>query len=434
MSEQILARLKRKLDELAAYGGVDAETSRNALKEELQLYVLNFIYHHPKYSKWIMYGGSALRIIHGLDRMSVDLDFEMSQPITKEFLEEFKKEIEGHFTNSYGAGADFLTVKITNSRGLTLKFHVGEELSFGHPSKQVHVKIDLNQFVAPKTVTERRPINRDQLSFVITTYNMGSLMASKIAAIFLRGTRGVGKATYEEKGRDIYDLLWYMDKKVIPDIDYLIAKGIDAKDLRSLFDKLTHRMNKVSKENLEQDLLPLFTNRMSIENWLENWLESYFRLLDDYKISTVTTLAKIQWDDNLRNHTFIPRNRTLISTFTYNTEDNESVHIRYVVSEDWVLFHGGDLTIEPDQVLSDKTEFPSERWSMTHEIEDIFNRYTTLFDQKTERYFKKTNRTMLGNEIVTKVIRMTADNFNQKEEIVLNMSALVSCELDDLLK
>ena len=104
---------------------------------------------------------------------------------------------------------------------MLLKFHVGEELSFGHPSKQVHVKIDLNHFVAPKTVTERRPINRDQLSFVIMTYNMSALMASKIAAIFLRGTRGVGEAVYEEKGRDIYDLLWYMNKKVVPDFDYL---------------------------------------------------------------------------------------------------------------------------------------------------------------------------------------------------------------------
>ena len=75
MSEQISTILKRKLDDLSAYGGIDAETRRNALKEELQFYVLSFIYHHPEYGKWIMYGGSALRIIHGLDRMSVDFVF-----------------------------------------------------------------------------------------------------------------------------------------------------------------------------------------------------------------------------------------------------------------------------------------------------------------------------------------------------------------------
>ena len=63
-------------------------------------------------------------------------------------------------------------------------------------------------------------------------------MASKIAAIFLRGTRGVGKAIYEGKGRDIYDLLWYIhpDRKVVPDLDYLAARDVkEAKDLRTLF-------------------------------------------------------------------------------------------------------------------------------------------------------------------------------------------------------
>ena len=41
---------------------------------------------------------------------------------------------------------------------------------------------------------------------------------------------------------------------------------------------------------------------------------------------------------------------------------------------------------------------------------------------------------MLGDNITTKVIRMTADKLNQKEEILLNKSTLLSCELDDLLK
>src|SRR3989338_6989842 len=161
MSEQIIAVLRGKLNDLGPQGGMDPEAPRNAAKEELQYYVLNFIYHHPEYSKWTMYGGSALRIIHGLDRMSVDLDFEASHAVNEKFLDELKNEIEEHFKNTYGVGVDFLTIKVTTGRGLLLKFHVGEELSFGHPSKQVHIKIDLNHFVASKTVHERRPINQD---------------------------------------------------------------------------------------------------------------------------------------------------------------------------------------------------------------------------------------------------------------------------------
>lgn len=427
MSEQIATILKRKLDDLSAYGGIDAETRRNALKEELQFYVLNFIYHHPEYNTWIMYGGSALRIIHGLDRMSVDLDFEVSRAITEEFLEELKKEVEDYFINTYGAGADFLTIKITTGRGLILKFHVGKELSLGHPSNQVHVKIDLNHFVAPKTVTERRPINRDQLSFVILTYNMGALMASKLAAIFLRGTRGVDAAIYEEKGRDIYDLLWYMGKKVVPDFDYIIAKDIEVKNPRTLFDKLTLQINKVSDKNLKDDLSPLFVDPTFITNWLKNWRESYLRLVDEYKIRTVKELERIAVHQDFHSGNFS-------FTYWYKTEEGGLVRIVYTISDYWMDFRDGDLLIEIDKKLEDKFEFGSNGRGSRPTPEDKLKQYATLFYQKTEKYFKKTNGVMLGDIIITKVIRMTADNLNQQEQIVLNKSALSSCELDDLLK
>lgn len=427
MSEQITTILKRKFKELVLYGELDAETQRNALKEELQYYVLNFIYHHPEYSMWTMYGGSALRIIHGLDRMSVDLDFEVPSTVTEMLLEKLKNEVENHFTNTYHTTPDFLVVKIVNSRGLILKFNVSEDLISGHPSKQVHVKIDLNHFVAPRTVTERRPINRDQLSFVITTYNMSALMASKIAAIFLRGTRGVSEVKYEEKGRDIYDLLWYMNKKTVPDLDYLIAKNIDVKNPRTLFDRLTIKMNKVSDENLKQDLLPLFLNRIYAENWLNNWRESYLRLLNEYKITTVTTLEHIQIHQHFQSDNFS-------FTYTYHSEENRTIRIRYIISDYWIDFRDGDLSIGADSDLESKIKISRDGWSSKKTPEDKLKQYATLFYQKTEDYFKKTNRVMLGDGIITKAIRMTADNLNQKEQIVLNKSALLSCELDDLLR
>lgn len=427
MNNQILITLKNKLDDLFVHGGIDVETQRNALKEELQFYVLNFIYHNSEYGNWTMYGGSALRICHGLDRMSVDLDFEVAHSITEKFLEELKEEIELYFSNTYGTDSDFLIIKITMGRGLLLKFNIGEELGIGHPSKQVHVKIDLNHFVAPKTVIENIPINRDQLSFVIKTYNMSSLMASKIAAIFLRGTRGIGKAVYEEKGRDIYDLLWYMNKKITPDLDYLIAKDIDVKDMRSLFDKLTLQMNKVNNDNLKQDLAPLFVNQTYIDNWLKNWLASYLHLLGEYKINIITTLdsVKVYQDFHTDIFSFIYR---------YNTENGGAVRIVCNISDYWIDFKDGDLLIDTDVKISDIIEFGGNGVSSSPAPRGKLTQYATLFYRKVEAYFKKTNQTMLGDAITTKFIRMTADNLKQKEEIVLNKSALLSCELDDLLK
>lgn len=425
MSEQIIIKLKKKLDDLSTYENIDADTRRNTLKEELQFYILNFIYYHPKYNKWIMYGGSALRIIHGLDRMSVDLDFEVSHKITEKFLEELKKEVENYFINIYGADSNFLTIKITTNRGLLLKFHVGEELGLDNPSNQVHVKIDLNHFTTSRIMIEHRPINRDQFSFIILTYNMGALMASKLAAIFLRGTRGVGDAIYEEKGRDIYDLLWYMRKKIIPDFDYMLAKNIDIDNIKTLFDKLTLQMNKVSDNNLKNDLSPLFVDQNFISNWLKNWRETYLRLLENYKIQSIKNLERINIYQDFNTDTFY-------FTYTFYTDENNLIKIVCRISDYFIDFHEGDLFINIDKKIENKIEF--NNWNGQPILSNKLKQYVSLFYQKIEKYFKKTKGIMMGDAIVTKLIRMTADNLNPKEQIVLNRSALLSCELDDLLK
>lgn len=424
MSDQLLAILKARLEECTNQG--DPEVRRNALKEVLQLYILSFLYHHPDYSTWVMYGGSALRIIHGLDRMSVDLDFEVPHPVTEQSLMSLKVEIEDHFQDTYNTDTDFLDIKITGMRGLTLKFHVAS-LQLGHASKQVHVKIDLNHFTAPKTVTERRPITQGQLSFVILTYNMSALMASKIAAIFLRGTRGVGEAVYEEKGRDIYDLLWYMHRRVIPDFDYLAAKGVDVRDPRSLFDKLTRKMNDVSNDNLKQDLFPLFMDRSFIENWIGHWRESYLRLVEQYRIHTVSELDRIMVDQDFYNDNYS-------FTFWYRTEEGSFVRITCTMSEYWIIFAEGDLRIDIDKKLDSKIQLSTKNWPPSVDTPERLKKYVTLFYRKIEAYFKRTNKIMLGDQIVTKLIRLSADHFNPREQIILNPSAFLSSELEDLLK
>jgi hypothetical protein len=237
----------------------------------------------------------------------------------------------------------------------------------------------------------------------------------------------VGKSFYEEKGRDIYDLLWYMNKKAVPDLDYLGAKGIKVKDPQALFDKLTIQMNKVSDENLKQDLFPLFVDRRYIENWLKNWRHSYFRLLEAYKIRTVKELESI-----MVHQEFLTDNFHFV--YSYKTEDGSAIRIIYVISDYWIDSREGDLLIGIDKKIDDIIAFPDINLRSRPALRSKLKQYATLFYRKTEKYFKKTNWIMLGNSIITKIIRMTADNLNQNEQIMLNKSALLSCDLDDLLK
>jgi len=430
MNNQILTILKKKLEEISAsYGEIGVEVQRNAVKEILQYYVLNFIYHHPKYNNWVMYGGSALRICHNLNRMSIDLDFEVDYKVTNKLLSELEKDIIKHFKDTYNIDFDLLTAGVTNNRGLTLKFHIGKELNLDFHSKQIHIKIDLNHFVTrPKIVTEHWPQNEYQLSFVIKTYNMSALMASKIAAIFLRGQRGVGNMVYKEKGRDIYDLLWYMKKKIVPDLDYLKTKDVEeAKDLRTLFDKLTLKMNDVSDENLKQDLTPLFADQTYIQNWLSNWRDTYMRLHNEYKIHTVTDLEEVTVFQDFHTDIFS-------FVYSYKITEGKAVRIIYQISDYWIDFGEGNLLVKVSGKIKNLFKLSGNGRTSSPSLQDKLIQYAELFYKKTEDYLKKTNRTMIGNAITTKLIRMTADKLNQKEQILLNKSALLSCELDDLLK
>lgn len=104
------------------------------------------------------------------------------------------------------------------------------------------------------------------------------------------------------------------------------------------------------------------------------------------------------------------------------------------MSDYWIEFGEGNLLIKGNKDIEDKMKFTSDGYTSRPASQDKLKQYAALFYEKTERYFTKTHRIMLGNSIITKVIRMTADNLIQTEQIVLNKSALLSCELDDLLK
>jgi len=251
-------------------------------------------------------------------------------------------------------------------------------------------------------------------------------MASKIAAILLRGQRGIGNVIYQEKGRDIYDLLWYMGKRIIPDLDYLIAKKVDIKDLRTLFDKLTLQMNKVSDENLRQDLSPLFLDQEYIENWIKNWRENYLRLLKEYNIFTITKIEEVNIHQDFNTEIYF-------FSYLYQTEDMELIKITYRLSDYWISYSEGDLSIPINWKIDNIIKFGSNIGDNSV-LQEKLKQYATLFSQKNESYFKKMNNVMISDTITTKLIRMTSNNLNNREHILLNKSALISCKLDDLFK
>ncbi|MDP8234404.1 MAG: hypothetical protein P9M06_06360, partial [Candidatus Saelkia tenebricola] len=151
---------------------------------------------------------------------------------------------------------------------------------------------------------------------------------------------------------------------------------------------------------------------------------------DTYEICTVTALESVQVYQNFSNDNFS-------FTFTYNTEEGKTCWIRYEMVEYWIEDCERDFPpTEINENISRIIQFKSDGGGIRSSYHDRLKRHATLFHQKNERYLKKINRIMLSRNrsITTKLIRSTTEHLNQKEQIVLNKSALLSCELEDLLK
>ena len=155
--------------------------------------------------------------------------------------------------------------------------------------------------------------------------------------------------------------------------------------------------------------------------------ESYLSLLREYNINVIEKIQNIEIMQDLMTDRFY-------FTFWYKTKEDKLVRIMYILSDYWLQFNEGNLNIGVNKEIEGLIKFRSNGSTGHPASQKKCKQYATLFHQKIEDYFKKTNWVMLGDNIITKVIRMTAENLNPQEQILLTKSALESCELDDLLK
>ena len=256
--------------------GLSPNVMRNKLKEQLQLYVLDFIYNSKEQNHLIFYGGTCLRVCFGLNRMSEDIDFEIPGLFDKK---DFSQKIGDYFAKNiqfHRVGIHVLGKRIDR---VELRFPVLRELGLStHESENLIIKVEVNptQHIYP---TELKPVSEDRFSFVIRHYDLPTLMAGKMIACLERvwEKRGI-----KVKGRDYYDLIWYLQKGVIPNTERL-AHTTRRYTVRQAFEELDSKVEKIRPGDLLADLEPLFENPDFPKRWTRSFQEQFKRLYEDYR-------------------------------------------------------------------------------------------------------------------------------------------------------
>jgi len=106
-------------------------------------------------------------------------------------------------------------------------------------------------------------------------------MAGKILACLERNfQKGEGAAI---KGRDFYDLLWFMQQKIKPLEEKLANDGRQSYTVQSAMELLGEKIAEMKISDLAEDLLPLFEQRSFIEAWLEGYKENFRQYVKNYQ-------------------------------------------------------------------------------------------------------------------------------------------------------
>jgi len=256
------------------------ETKRIILKEFLQAYTLDFLYNHPLYRRLNFYGGTCLHMIYGLNRLSEDLDLDNTNGID---LTNIEQDLLDYFRVNVGYSGVSAKSQLVE-RGIcrtTLKFAVLNQLGLTpHPDEALHLKVEISQH-KQISVIRMTPILAFGRSFVAAHFSLESLMAGKMLACLERDFHK-GKDGPAVKGRDYYDLLWFMQQKVNPLVEKLAKEGQKSYTVHSAFLEISEKLASIKTADLAVDLLPLFEQRSFIEAWLEGFKDNFRDYLKNY--------------------------------------------------------------------------------------------------------------------------------------------------------
>lgn len=241
---------------------------------------MDFLYNHPDYRRLNFYGDTCLHLLHGLNRLSEDLDFDHGDAPHLELLGE---NIQSHFQKSHQE----IEITAKNQKGaigiqrITLRFPVLYTLGLSpNPKEALHLKIKISHHTQV-AVIQRTPILTFGRSLVARHFSIETMMAGKILAClersFLQGKSGV-----TIKGRDFFDLLWFMQQRIWPLEEKLAKDGKQTYTMKSAMRALQEKVEFIKIRDLALDLLPLFEQHAFIDAWLEAFHETFHHLAGYY--------------------------------------------------------------------------------------------------------------------------------------------------------
>lgn len=267
---------------LSRYPIATARDKQNALYEITQQVVLAGLHRGGFFDHAAFYGGTCLRLFHGLPRFSEDMDFSLLQhedgfkfenyfqPIIDEFdsigrtveIKKKKKETTGHVESAFlKDNTDVYNVTFQTERSVKVKIEVDAQ-----PPLLFHTEMKV--LTLPYT-------------FMVRCFQLSDLFAGKMHALVFRNWKN------RVKGRDWYDFEWYVRWRVPLDFTHLQERILQFNgqkmNIEDFRDALRERLSATNIEDVKADVKGFLSGDT---HELDVWTNDYFLQLADRIIYT----------------------------------------------------------------------------------------------------------------------------------------------------
>lgn len=261
---------------LSKYKCKSIEDQERALREVIQEIALLGLWRSKFFEHAAFYGGTALRILYGLDRFSEDLDFSLLSQDPSFSLGPYEKAIVAELaafdidvTVERRVKATQTQVESAFIKANTL-IHL---LKIGapwktHKSKVLKIKVEVDT-VPPLGFATEAKAHFLPIPFSIKTLVPPDLFAGKLHAVLFR------ERVRNPKGRDWYDLLWYVGRDIPAHLSHLESRARQSGhwqskaplDLSALKALLHQKLKSSSLDELKADVAPFVRDISRLDAW-----------------------------------------------------------------------------------------------------------------------------------------------------------------------
>lgn len=260
----------------------DENEWKQAMRESMQVIALAGLYRGNFFKNAAFYGGTCLRIFHGLDRFSEDMDFSLLHADEKFSLENWFNDLQLEF-KAAGTSVEIERKNKTNKSFIESAFLKSDTKEYAlhlKSEKQLKIIIEVDKNPPLKFTTENKLLLQP-FSFFVQSFTLPSLFAGKMHALLFRSWKN------RVKGRDWYDFEWYIRTGVALDLQHFNERSLQSGHLDSKVDKLQlqklliRKIRSLNFNSAKDDVGPFLKSLDSLEIWSSDY---FIALVEKLKI------------------------------------------------------------------------------------------------------------------------------------------------------